>query len=738
MSQKLNNMKCNHVIFKFVDKFTLVIKLVLIFLVFLIGISKNAYALENVGQWNLTSSLPYFLASHVSFSSENKLYLIAGSAVTGEGHSEILVSTQLPSGQLEFWSNNSIFPTAPIWHSLARNGNKVYVLGGREENPGSSLGFVNKVFSSEINNVFNTWSQLTNLPQALAHGGSFIANNRLYFAGGLGNANFTSDVIYSAPINADGTIGDWEVSGTLPEPNFNMGIFEKEGRIYMLGGTVGGVGSKKIYTASINSNDGSISNWQELTQAPDFPQGQQTVLVDDQFIFVTGNSTYYSKILSPGVLSEWQVSSNELPYSIGAGRLVENAGYLYLIGGHNGLGYLDTVYYSKIGEPQSEEVVLDVPLFKQTDPLWTNEVYDTATKWAGSNSGIGRWGCAMTSAAMVFNYHKITKLPDGSSLNPKNLNKWLISQPDGYVGNGLINWIALSRLSKLSKSQNPNFTYDALEYSRNNSDDQAFFKANIDNSLPTILGQPGHFVVGKGYSSSTIFINDPGFDREDLSSYSDTFLSMGTYTPSNTDLSYIMIVNNSKINAGLLDDQGQPVGFSFEEEPVIDPSGSGSSSNESLSVRYVEKPGSGDYRIEIVSNETKQYDLDVYLYDTDGNVVTKKIIGVVGEDDLDVYIINYSKETNSLNSIKSEVSFDSLIKDIEQFYELGNIKSLAIKRLLILEVNHIEKVNNRNKKLARVHLLAFPHLVRALVPRHIDFNASQSLIQSINDLRESL
>ncbi len=151
---------------------------------------------------------------------------------------------------------------------------------------------------------------------------------------------------------------------------------------------------------------------------------------------------------------------------------------------------------------------LNVPLLRQTDPLWGAQVYDSASRWSPAHATISDWGCAETSAAMILQYYGITKLPNNINLDPGTLNTWLKNQPDGYIGNGLLNWLAISRLSKLAKTNNPNFIYDALEYRRKGID-KVSLTDDINAGQPDILEEPGHFIVGKGINADTFNINDP-------------------------------------------------------------------------------------------------------------------------------------------------------------------------------------------------------------------------------------
>jgi len=280
------------------------------------------------------------------------------------------------------------------------------------------------------------------------------SGNNLIIVGGFGSSG-NSAKTYKSEINSDGTISAWTQTSTLPEPVYRSGVIR-------IGSTLISAGSNQI---------------------------------------TLGNKVFYVNINSDGTLGAWQTSSNTLPQAVGAGAITYSNGYLYLTGGLGSGGYLNTVYYAPfnisggidLGVPD-----LGVPLLKQTDPLWGTQVYNSANLWAPGSSGISSWGCALTSAAMVFQYHKITKLPDNSNLDPGSLNTWLKNHPDGYIRNGLVNWLALSRLSKLAKAENSDFTYDVLEYKRAGGD-QNQLKTDLGNNIPDILEEPRAFYCRKGY-----------------------------------------------------------------------------------------------------------------------------------------------------------------------------------------------------------------------------------------------
>jgi hypothetical protein len=139
------------------------------------------------------------------------------------------------------------------------------------------------------------------------------------------------------------------------------------------------------------------------------------------------------------------------------------------------------------------------PYLSQKDPLWGSKEYDSALTWAGiGKDGIGRWGCALTSVAMMLRKYEV-KTPDGANVDPDILNTWLKGQPDGYIEPGLINWIAVTRYVHQSYEAGKSPT--ELEFVRQAS--------GTSPTLPAILGVPGHFVVAHDEDTTNWKINDP-------------------------------------------------------------------------------------------------------------------------------------------------------------------------------------------------------------------------------------
>jgi hypothetical protein len=410
------------------------------------------------------------------------------------------------------------------------------------------------------------------------------------------------------------------------------------------------------------------------------------------------------------------------------------------IGGYMGFASQSPTYYLdnfKIDSLETNSSVLNIPLIKQTDPLWKNKVYDSANSWSPKNTGIGSWGCALTSAAMVFQFHTITKMPDNSPLNPDTLNAWLKKEPDGYVNTGWVNWLALSRLSKKAKDKNPSFAYDALEYKRYAGANKIQLTTDLTNNIPDILEEPGHFIVAKGIQDSTFLINDPYFSRTLLTDYNNTFNNLGKFTPSNTDLSYILFYSDKDTSISVKDPNGNAVGESFIQDPITNETNASQLNGQPFTMFLLEKPSSTVYTISINSTKNHTYTLNGFMYDSNGEVVTKNVIGAVGKGN-DTYKLKFDKEDLKKNKLQRIITYDSVIDDIREL-QSNNLILRQIADGLVTIINKAKNPQSTNHKAYSLAALnSFKLVLTTFKGKGIDQNAYQILFDDINYLISSL
>lgn len=285
---------------------------------------------------------------------------------------------------------------------------------------------------------------------------------------------------------------------------------------------------------------------------------------------------------------------------------------------------------------------LDISLIKQTSEPWQSQEYDSAISWNPASFTINSWGCALTSAAMVLKYHGINLLPDGTSLDPGSLNTWLKNQSDGYINTGWINWLAISRLSKLAKTINNITTFDALEYSRIQEEDKTQLTADLDSGQPVILEEPGHFIVAKGINGNTFDINDPFYDRSTLNDgYSNTFLTMGRYTPSFTNLSYLMLVSDPNVDLIISSASGQVT--SYLQNGITNPITNQTTTSSKFLL--ISKPVDGNYSVSVSTSSAsaQSFSLKVYEYTTNGIPTINTFTGYSRNDEPATYFLSYQQ-----------------------------------------------------------------------------------------------
>lgn len=295
-----------------------------------------------------------------------------------------------------------------------------------------------------------------------------------------------------------------------------------------------------------------------------------------------------------------------------------------------------------------------VPHFRQTDQAWANNEYNRAQLWAQDPS-IRRWGCALVSLAMMLRAHGFDHLPNGQVLDPASLNLWLTNQPDGYVGQGLVNWLAATRLSReLSQKHG----LPALEYSRVEGTSLDTARQEIHQGRPVILHILGHFMVADRVLDDDLLIKDPLYEYEQFSKHQTPLLSTRLFHPTFTNLSYLLTVSSPGLEIEVLDSESRQVPIKFFHELILEGATDqellGSSSSPASQVGELKQPSTGLYNLNISQPELANYQLEIYAYDKDGRVKAFKHHGRVGPEQQTV-TINYHQEEVQKTSIDHQL-----------------------------------------------------------------------------------
>lgn len=249
-----------------------------------------------LGAWSLAASLPGVRGSAQLVVTKDRIYLFGGTNSAGNATSIVYTASINPDGTLGAWTSTTPLPGALEFSQAIITKNKIYLLGG------NTTGYVTTVYTAsvnEVNGVIGAWSVGTPLPVGLARSQVITTKDRIYLLGGLGASGYSS-VIYTAVVNADGSLGSWVSAGNLPVQVAGSQAIVIKDKVYLLGGALSGGYSNLVYSAPINAD---------------------------------------------GTLGTWSTSVNTLPGTIGYSQAIVTSSKVYLLGGYIG-SYLNTVYSS--------------------------------------------------------------------------------------------------------------------------------------------------------------------------------------------------------------------------------------------------------------------------------------------------------------------------------------------------------------------------------------------------------
>lgn len=449
--------------------------------------------------------------------------------------------------------------------------------------------------------------------------------------------------------------------------------------------------------------------------------GKDVINLDDlnyHYFTLEKNGSYLKSYLGSSIPKEILLSSVES--SLGTGYIwFGNPEKTRTTDGWSSL----EVDYIKIFSPED----ITFPYYSQLNTEWAGEEYDKSSEWAPEGeSGIDRWGCALTSAAMIFKNYEVNHPVTSEESNPQVLNDWLNERPDGYIRNGLVNWIALTKYAKESKSTNNSPT--ALEFKKDKNIDVN----SID--LPTILGLPGHFVVAHNEDVDNFDINDPADKLNTTLSKSSDIASTNTYIPSDTDLSYMMFVVNQEADIVLFDSDNDPGGGIFLEDPILDGVDGEGYSGKTLKTLLFPKPDSDSYSLRLFNSgtESRNFLLDAYLYDSEGEFVAESFEFLLPGGFEDFYKINFNK--NSFEDSNIEYAISSLRELVWKYHELEDIKTKGNAQAVDNFLRYAEKFSTKFPWFQNRMLEFAKKYIQRHTPNSISESSSNELIVRIDSL----
>lgn len=203
---------------------------------------------------------------------------------------------------------------------------------------------------STTNSANLTWTSQTALPFKMYEGQAIVTKNRVYLMCGnndnMGQASTNGspvDNIFSAPINADGTIGTWTKAGTFPAKIEHPATVCYGKYIYFIGGADVqlSIPTDSTYRCEVLS-DGTLGNWKQMTNTPVGTRFSQA-LVAGKYVYLIGgrvnvtnsatNAVQRATIDDDGEIGPWANHEYSLPSVITNHQLFTTKNRVYILAG---------------------------------------------------------------------------------------------------------------------------------------------------------------------------------------------------------------------------------------------------------------------------------------------------------------------------------------------------------------------------------------------------------------------
>jgi hypothetical protein len=259
-----------------------------------------------VGAWTATQALPTPNRWHASATCNGHVYIIGGVDAGPATTAEVRMATFNDDGSLGAWTTVTALPSARYGHSAVAYNGCIFVIGGLD---GSSALLADAIVARvNADGTLGEWTATTSIPSARHSHGAAAANGFMYVAGG--SASFTPGVaqlteVYVSAIGADGTLGAWTTSTPLPSGRAKLSVVALGGHLYTFGGFDGSAYALPNVLTSAIAASGEIGAWSETQAIPISPgiyaMGivvvEGSVITTGGYAYSTGSPLWRSEVL---------------------------------------------------------------------------------------------------------------------------------------------------------------------------------------------------------------------------------------------------------------------------------------------------------------------------------------------------------------------------------------------------------------------------------------------------------
>ncbi len=302
----------------------------------------NTAQSSDITGWTVGTPLLEPLHSSQAIVTKNRVYLLSGVIVSRT--SNVYTAPINSDGTLGTWTIDTPLPGALTNSQAIVTKNRVYLLGGW------SSGGVDTVYTAPINEdgTLGTWTTDTPLLQRVGYSQAIVTKNRVHLLGGQRGGITYLSTVQTAPINEDGTLGTWTAGTSLPVPLGSSQAIVTKNRVYLLSGQNSESSPSTVFTAPINA-DGTLGEWTTDTSLPGFFHTSQAIVTNSRVYLLGGHgnsgtkgTVYTAPINEDGTLGTWTTGTS-LPGILRGSQAIVTNSRVYLLGGF-GISTVSTVY----------------------------------------------------------------------------------------------------------------------------------------------------------------------------------------------------------------------------------------------------------------------------------------------------------------------------------------------------------------------------------------------------------
>lgn len=328
-------------------------------------ISNAAFSPSTI-TWTRTTDLPTALqglgAAYVPVSSgstkANYVFTVGGADATNKATSLVYRSQAQANGSLGAWTTVAALPQSRAYHTTvaataftaaldtATTAGYLFAIGGVD----AAGQTVNTVYSGKValDGSVTAWQTTTALPVALHSAAGALFRGYVYVVGGSGATDAPVATSYRAAVNADGTLGAWEILAPLPTATSYLALAQFGPYLYAVGGDNGTVPavlntsstteSAAVYQATIDLRTGSLtsSGWSTLTSMTKARSKHVTVAAGGALLTSSGvyggaagsSENSYATLNANGSVGSWQGATGTNLIANVAGYSLYNAAAL--------------------------------------------------------------------------------------------------------------------------------------------------------------------------------------------------------------------------------------------------------------------------------------------------------------------------------------------------------------------------------------------------------------------------